>query len=1552
MSDKTIEKAEKVKSAQEMSRDQREISVSEFFEKNRHLLGYDNKVKALLTVVREAVDNSLDACETARIVPDIKVSVKPVNDVKDRYVILVEDNGPGIVKQNIGRVFGKLLFGSKFHKLIQSLTGDEPVFVIRNGKTEIIPIGNLVNSYLQPEETEKNVLDHDLLVPAFDRETYKYRFARVSHVIRHKRENEIVKLTLNTGRTLKVTGCHSIFSINPATGGLEETEARNLKIGDYIAIPKKLPSLEISEINLLDYLSYEHIKDNWAYVYGINGGIFEKLIEGAEAVHKKTDKSRKYYRLFTGNKEPVDILDDSMKQYMNKNFLPIQLVLKLGLKDAVKGGFIKTYCRGKETRIPVSLEMTDKLARFLGLFVAEGHSDKRQIALTFGRHEDHLIDEVLNFARIFGLNTTLEHRKNSIRIKLFGNMFVKFVSDVCGVGAHNKKVPEFVFRAGHIMRQHFLDAIYQGDGHKVKGRNNIMLNTVSKRLANEIMYLWSMQGIAACITSRTNKNGLGRFPSTCYVVNVYGNDINKSFVYSCPNTERTARQIEYESVKQISINSNQLVKSKLIESDILMVKIRNIETINEGHDLVYDLSVTKSENFVGGFGGIACHNSRGQQGIGISGAVLYSQLTSGKPSKIVTSTGDGKTHYMDLMIDTFKNEPEILKEEIKEGKSWHGVKVEMEVEGKYVEHQQSISEYLKQTAMSNPYAEIIYDSPNGKIKFERSVKTLPEEPKSIKPHPHGVEIGILRRMLKTTEARTLTGFFTSDFSRVGQSSAKEIIRLAKLGDDVGPKNIDGPQVEKLFQAIQQVQLIKPQLDCLSPLGEKLIEEGLKKQLKPEYVVAITRPPDVYRGNPFQIECCTGDTKIILENGSVVDIKNYIENGMFKKYDKVLSMTKDLKIKPQKVHAVQKFKNVHKILKIETRTGRVLKLTQNNELPTIINGEIIWKAAGELGAGDFVATPRRLAVDGRKPHILELMDEDCVKVHDIEAVRYLMSKCASKFYGIKNVAKNLGIDYNTLKSYNRKNSSVGRPTLSTLRKLCELSGSDYPGTMKSVKEISYADNGFPNPVKITVPDVCEDLLYVLGLLNSDGYISKREIVFTNIDPTLHEAFAQKTEKLFGIKVKSYRPFTSSFSNKTVYNVLRVLEDHLPELDDSLIVSWLKGVADGDGWVACRKGKIRSIGIATAKRNEAEFVQTMLLRLGIQSKIERQLPSNTVGKTGDRIIKTLKPKDNIVIYDFWNVAKFASLVGFRQQKMARRLAESIVNTIDCKQQHDVLDVGVLLKRLRQENGLFQHSLCFSDQTIRQAEKSNRMLTRNNLQSLLTSKQLKGDAYGALKLLAFSDILWDRIIGITEVPHEEYVYDLTMESDNFVADNIVMHNCGIAYGGELPAESVATLYRFANRVPLMYQAGDCALAKAVSEIEWRRYGLEQGSGASLPTGPVVIFIHIASVWVPFTSESKEAIASYPEIIKEVKLALQDAGRKMSIYVNKKRRAGEAAMRISLFEKYIPEVSDALARLSGADKHKIASKLENMLKKGKIVIEDTGEQEEDKKTAKEEDE
>ena len=108
------------KTAQELAERQREISVSEFFTKNRHLLGFDSPRKALLTAVKEAVDNSLDACEEARIQPDIVVTIARIGQSEKQFTMTVEDNGPGIVKAQVPNVFGRLLYGSKFHRLRQS----------------------------------------------------------------------------------------------------------------------------------------------------------------------------------------------------------------------------------------------------------------------------------------------------------------------------------------------------------------------------------------------------------------------------------------------------------------------------------------------------------------------------------------------------------------------------------------------------------------------------------------------------------------------------------------------------------------------------------------------------------------------------------------------------------------------------------------------------------------------------------------------------------------------------------------------------------------------------------------------------------------------------------------------------------------------------------------------------------------------------------------------------------------------------------------------------------------------------------------------------------------------------------------------------------------------------------------------------------------------------------------------------------------------------------------------------------------------------------------
>jgi DNA topoisomerase VI subunit B len=161
-------------------------------------------------------------------------------------------------------------------------------------------------------------------------------------------------------------------------------------------------------------------------------------------------------------------------------------------------------------------------------------------------------------------------------------------------------------------------------------------------------------------------------------------------------------------------------------------------------------------------------------------------------------------------------------------------------------------------------------------------------------------------------------------------------------------------------------------------------------------------------------------------------------------------------------------------------------------------------------------------------------------------------------------------------------------------------------------------------------------------------------------------------------------------------------------------------------------------------------------------------------------------------------------------------------------------------------------------------------------------------------------------------------------------------LAYGGDQPSDKQANIMRFANRVPLLFQQGGCAVTKGIQSLSWKPYGLNQPNG-SLPVGPLTIVVHIASVWVPFTSESKEAIAQYPEILKEIKLALQEAGRNLAKYTAKKKKVKDELKKRSHIEKYIPHLAIGLKEildLDSADEEILIRNLKTILemKRGKI--------------------
>jgi DNA topoisomerase VI subunit B len=247
--------------------------------------------------------------------------------------------------------------------------------------------------------------------------------------------------------------------------------------------------------------------------------------------------------------------------------------------------------------------------------------------------------------------------------------------------------------------------------------------------------------------------------------------------------------------------------------------------------------------------------SRGQQGIGISAAGMYAQLTTGKPVQITSRTGPrAAAHYFEVSIDTKKNEPRIFESKKIDWDVPRGTQVTLEIDGRYQKGRASVDEYLEQVAIANPHVKLVYRTPEGETReFPRTIDELPPQPKEIKPHPYGIEFGVLLRMLHDTRSHSLAGFLASDFSRVSPAVAQEICKTAKLSAEAKPRNIHGEDAEALYKAIQTTRIMAPPSNCISPIGEKAILHGLYKQIKGEFYTAVTRPPSVYRGNPFVIE---------------------------------------------------------------------------------------------------------------------------------------------------------------------------------------------------------------------------------------------------------------------------------------------------------------------------------------------------------------------------------------------------------------------------------------------------------------------------------------------------------------------------------------------------------------------------------------------------------------------------------------------------------------------------------------------------------------------------
>lgn len=265
----------------------------------------------------------------------------------------------------------------------------------------------------------------------------------------------------------------------------------------------------------------------------------------------------------------------------------------------------------------------------------------------------------------------------------------------------------------------------------------------------------------------------------------------------------------------------------------------------------------------------AIRQSRGQQGIGITGVVMYSQLTTGKPTHVLSKVANDPTAVsVSIGLDTRKNkavkseQTRIIWENDDLTLKEHGLRVTTRMKGKYQRGRQSVYQYLRMTSIVNPHAEITFTDPDGETyHWPRVTERLPSKVDAIKPHPHGIELGQLQRMCRESKDSRLTVFLRQNFSGVSMRAAKELCEASELEVSIKPKSMKPDDVRALLEAFQgermikgkPIKLLSPPTNCLSPIEEMLIKKGLSKTIDSKFVSTMTRAPTVSHGNPFQVE---------------------------------------------------------------------------------------------------------------------------------------------------------------------------------------------------------------------------------------------------------------------------------------------------------------------------------------------------------------------------------------------------------------------------------------------------------------------------------------------------------------------------------------------------------------------------------------------------------------------------------------------------------------------------------------------------------------------------
>ncbi|MGC9011345.1 DNA topoisomerase VI subunit B [Thermogladius sp.] len=320
----------------------------------------------------------------------------------------------------------------------------------------------------------------------------------------------------------------------------------------------------------------------------------------------------------------------------------------------------------------------------------------------------------------------------------------------------------------------------------------------------------------------------------------------------------------YQTVRELVENALDATDSHGILPDIKVV-IQRADPVQEFY------RVTVEDNGIGippdvvpnAFGRVlfsskyVLRQTRGMYGLGVKMAVLYGQMTTGRPIEVITSKREyRRIYFFKIRIDINKNEPVVLERgSWRKQRDWHGTIVSLTIEGDWGKAKARIKEYINRTATVTPYANIVMYTPDNEvILYKRVIETMPRPPKEVKPHPYGVDLEMLKMIIESSKEPTILEVLVENFQSVGEVTAKDLLSKAGIDPSSNPRDLKEDDLLRLINTMKSYNQFKPpSSSAISPLGVEVIKAGLTRMFEPEFVDAVTRKPSIYEGHPFIVE---------------------------------------------------------------------------------------------------------------------------------------------------------------------------------------------------------------------------------------------------------------------------------------------------------------------------------------------------------------------------------------------------------------------------------------------------------------------------------------------------------------------------------------------------------------------------------------------------------------------------------------------------------------------------------------------------------------------------